>query len=794
MAIQLKDIEKLPIDFEEIMEVLKQRIQAKLPNRWTDFLQSNFGIELLEAVAYEAMLLNYYINININEAFMPTAKTDFAVRNLARTIGYKPKRASQSVVPVILYLDSPRKYDVFISKYTKLSTENGIKFYTTEDSMIVATEKEIEVNCKSGILTTDVIVSNGIAKHRYKLRKNNVILIESVKTENFEYEYKDFIDTQSKEPFYTIEYDSDDNAYIIFGDNIYGINPPEGETITVLYVVNNNSIENSNVQPNTITLVDSVIYDSNNEIVSDIHAYNDIAASGGSSNESLEEIKRNAPSIYRTQQRAVTRQDYKDLTLALPQIEKVSVIDTYNMEEIGIFGVKICPIQTNGGYLNRLLKNEIQKYLEDRKIISTRIDIIDPSYITFDVNILLQASPSANINILNNTIKKEITSYLSWKNRDFGEEISKSEIQRRISSLSDVLQVYSVDMQENRRIYITKVLFENGSNETNKIVFYDSINILRVGSKIAIADINNVIQITAVITKINEDGSFSLNSNITKDMKIINGCSIYPIQKVFTDHKFGEKEIQLRHEYVYENEQFFLELKEEYEQLLNNMSHCVIYFENSPDEKYTVLYRTGDKIYLDRPLAQNVNDKELVYILYKYNIPSLSAVALAGTNRLKFKNYPRFGRNTVLRYYEFEQFENVLFQMIKSNSNYDYLDLYYDTSGLNAIVRIYLTESKVFVENVDYELENNMKIIKWTETGRLKINPGERFYVDATRKIIKQSDQTFTVTKIDGKYVHVTPSVTKTLYEDSTFNYDTETYNLMPNEISDIGSITINIV
>jgi hypothetical protein len=224
------------------------------------------------------------------------------------------------------------------------------------------------------------------------------------------------------------------------------------------------------------------------------------------------------------------------------------------------------------------------------------------------------------------------------------------------------------------------------------------------------------------------------------------------------------------------------------------MSHCVIHFENSPEERYTVLYRTGDKIYLDRPLSKNVNDKELVYILYKYNIPSLSAVALTGTNRLKFKNYPRFGRNTILRYYEFEQFENVLFQMIKSNSNYDYLDLYYDTTGLNSIAKIYLTDSNVFIENIDYELENNMKVIKWTEVGKLKINPGTRFYVDATRKIIKQSDQTFTVTKIDGKYVHVTPTVEKTLYEDSTFNYETETYNLMPNEISDVGNITINIV
>ena len=115
MAINLQDIEKLPIDFEEIMTVLKERIQARLPSRWSDFLMSNFGIELLEAVAYEATLMNYYVNASLNEAFLPTAKTSHAVHNLARTIGYKPKKASQSVVPVIITLKEPAKNQIYIN-------------------------------------------------------------------------------------------------------------------------------------------------------------------------------------------------------------------------------------------------------------------------------------------------------------------------------------------------------------------------------------------------------------------------------------------------------------------------------------------------------------------------------------------------------------------------------------------------------------------------------------------------------------------------------------------------------
>jgi len=77
--LDLRNIEKLPIDFEEIMEGLTNRIKTNLPDKWKDFLASNFGVELLEAFAYEATLMFYYNNMSVNECFLPTAKTRTAV-------------------------------------------------------------------------------------------------------------------------------------------------------------------------------------------------------------------------------------------------------------------------------------------------------------------------------------------------------------------------------------------------------------------------------------------------------------------------------------------------------------------------------------------------------------------------------------------------------------------------------------------------------------------------------------------------------------------------------------------
>ena len=120
MTIDFRDIEKLPVDFEEIVQTLKARIQNRLPNRWTDFLASNFGVELLEAVAYEATLMNYYLNSSVNECFMPTAKTQNAVYNLAKSIGYSPNPPSQSIVTLRFYIPSTHTYNINIPLYTKV--------------------------------------------------------------------------------------------------------------------------------------------------------------------------------------------------------------------------------------------------------------------------------------------------------------------------------------------------------------------------------------------------------------------------------------------------------------------------------------------------------------------------------------------------------------------------------------------------------------------------------------------------------------------------------------------------
>ena len=112
------------------------------------------------------------------------------------------------------------------------------------------------------------------------------------------------------------------------------------------------------------------------------------------------------------------------------------------------------------------------------------------------------------------------------------------------------------------------------------------------------------------------------------------------------------------------------------------------------------------------------------------------------------------------------------------------------------VYKIYINENVVFEKDVDYVIERENKTIRWTTIGLQKIQPGVRFYASVIKKVevkVKNS-QTFNVTKIEGKYATIVPAITENLFENTTFSYETDTYNLLPYEIADIGKIEIEIV
>jgi len=117
------------------------------------------------------------------------------------------------------------------------------------------------------------------------------------------------------ERVFTVEAESDGSAYIRFGDNEHGERPDFGTSFTASYRIGNGP--GGNVAAESIAHIVTT--------VSGIGSItNPLAAAGGLDPESIEHVRQSAPFAFRTQERAVTEEDYAAVAERYPGVERAA--------------------------------------------------------------------------------------------------------------------------------------------------------------------------------------------------------------------------------------------------------------------------------------------------------------------------------------------------------------------------------------------------------------------------------------------------------------------------------------
>ena len=129
-------------------------------------------------------------------------------------------------------------------------------------------------------------------------------------------------------PIYFIQEVEDEQYEIIFGDGIFGKALEDGNQIDVSYIKTKG--ESGNGIAN-FSFSGKLVYTRNNSTVNVTSGISLVSAnessSGGQSIESTESIKKYAPQVYATQNRALTANDYEILipNKIYPETESISV-------------------------------------------------------------------------------------------------------------------------------------------------------------------------------------------------------------------------------------------------------------------------------------------------------------------------------------------------------------------------------------------------------------------------------------------------------------------------------------
>ena len=188
---------------------------------------------------------------------------------------------------------------------------------------------------------------------------------------------------------YYIQEIEDERYEIFFGDGVFGRKLEEGNFITVDYLVSNGDSANG---INSFTFSGKLVYTRNGQeytVTSGISLITPQGmATGGETIEGVESVKKFAPRIYSTQNRAVTPNDYETLIPAkiFPQTESISVFGGEELvpPQYGKVFISIKP--RTGDFLSNLAKENLKMKLKKYAVAGIVPEILDLKYLYIEVD------------------------------------------------------------------------------------------------------------------------------------------------------------------------------------------------------------------------------------------------------------------------------------------------------------------------------------------------------------------------------------------------------------------------
>lgn len=391
-----KNIVTSELDFDLIKTNLKTYLNGQQEFSDYDFEGSGLSI-LLDILSYNTHYNALYTNLAINESFLDSASKRSSVVSIAKLLGYTPNSASCPTATISLTvnaasIDRPLSL-LILPKYSAFTTSIDNKsytFYTTEEySSYLSRSKTYSysnVVIKEGtLLNFNYTYTQGA---RYIIPNPNVDLStlsvrvkENANTEVYtEYSLVDNIIylTASSNVYFIKEIDN--NLYEIqFGNGVIGSELATGNIIEINYIATNKTLANN---------ARNFSYNGQDLQGLTPTVYTQVRASGGNDPEDIDKIRFNAPRVYSSQNRCVTKNDYESIILThFPQAKSVNVWGGEDHYPPSFGDVYISVLPTTGNFLTSEQKDYLLgEILAPRKAITVHNKLIEPSYLDVALN------------------------------------------------------------------------------------------------------------------------------------------------------------------------------------------------------------------------------------------------------------------------------------------------------------------------------------------------------------------------------------------------------------------------
>ena len=480
------------LDFDQIKQSLKDYIQSNSDFTDYDFEGSNLST-ILDVLAYNTYITSYNANMLSNEVFIDSATLRENVVSLARNIGYIPRSKKSSRTSINFFVDissvSPTPANLTL-KAGPVATTGGrfngqsFVFGIPEDITVsvidgIATFSDIEVY-EGSYLSQSYIYSTRNPFQKFILPNTGIDLDSLVVTvrpsvdssvstkytrqdELFDSVTKSIVNKNSN--IYFIQEAESEQYEVIFGDGVFGKALEDGNIVEMTYIVTNGSDGNG---INSFTFSGSVSYVRNSV---EIFVTNGISlissalpSSGGESIESIDSIRKYAPQLYTTQNRALSAGDYETLipNKIYPETESISVFGGEDLvpPQYGKVFISIKP--RNGDFVPNLIKQNIKRSLKRYAVAGIVPEILDLKYLFIETNskVYYNTNLAPSASLVSTKVQRDLTAYAeSSELNKYGARFKYSRFLKVIDSSHESVtsNITTVEMRRDLRLATSEV-------------------------------------------------------------------------------------------------------------------------------------------------------------------------------------------------------------------------------------------------------------------------------------------------------------------------------------------------
>ena len=463
---------------------------------------------VIDIIAYSYHVLLFYLNNTAAEVNFDQATLYENMNKIVKLIGYKPAGKQTSIVPInaVATASLPmgnytiRKYSYFLADGVQYNFNKDISFNKSTNEIETLQSVNDETILYQGTIKEypdytaqgeefeilPVVVDNIVDSNSSKFIADGTLSVYVKELSNdtyYEYEVVESLYlTKSIDRVCELRLNEYGHYEIKFGSGVFGKKLDEGDIVSINYILSDNTA--GVISKNVINGNKLFVYDSTRqrELFQDLYPNKDettflnitnspkitfnnpINSSALSTEETVEQIRQNAPKMFSSQLRLVTEGDYqsflqKNLANVVAStkvvsndsyineyiqyfydicvdpnkvnrviINQVNFADSCDFNNINVFVVpkfKITEDKSYPPFLSNSFKNYIVTQTQDRKMLSNTVVPRDPIYMAFGLGI--GDAADLTLDILNQTKLYAV--------RETNNKINKTTLKTRIGSL-----------------------------------------------------------------------------------------------------------------------------------------------------------------------------------------------------------------------------------------------------------------------------------------------------------------------------------------------------------------------